>query len=295
MPISHLMLLLLANVAWGFNFVAAAAAVQEFPPLVFTMLRFAAVLLLVLPLMRLPQRDQWRRLLAVALCNGCFHFGFSFWALSIAEQVSGIAIAIQVYIPMATLMAVVLLGERIGWRSIAAIAIAFTGVVVVGYDPAMLADPLALILVLCSAFFLALGTILMKGLRGLTPFNFQGWTAVISIPVLLLMSVWLEVDQWQRVSQASALAWGATLYSAVAASIIGHGIIFYLIQRHPVSLITPYLLLTPVLGVCFGVWVWGDRLGPNLITGGALVLSGVLMITLRARRKARIPAPPDPL
>lgn len=295
MPISHLLLLLLANLAWGFNFVAAATAVQSFPPLVFTMLRFAVVLLAVLPLVRWPGKGQWPRLLAVALCNGCFHFGLSFWALSIADQVSGIAIAIQVYIPMATILAVVLLGERIGWRSILAIAVAFSGVAVVGYDPAMLAQPEALALILGSAFCLALGTTLMKGLRGFSPFNFQAWTAIISMPVLLVLSYHFEQHQWQAIQSAGALPWAATVYSALAASIVGHGIIFYLIQRHPVSLITPYLLLTPVLGVVFGILVWGDRLGPNLIVGGVLVLAGVLMITLRAKQKAKQAPVADPI
>jgi O-acetylserine/cysteine efflux transporter len=81
------------------------------------------------------------------------------------------------------------------------------------------------------------------------------------------------------------LDWACIVYSALFASIIGHGLFFFLVQRHPVSAIMPYLLLTPLAAVMFGVLVWGDRPGPRLLVGGALVLSGILVVTLRARRK----------
>jgi O-acetylserine/cysteine efflux transporter len=71
----------------------------------------------------------------------------------------------------------------------------------------------------------------------------------------------------------------------VVASIVGHGAFFVLVQRHPVSAVMPYMLLTPLAAVIFGVLVWGDRPGSRLLWGGALVLSGILVVTLRARQK----------
>ena len=50
----------------------------------------------------------------------------------------------------------------------------------------------------------------------------------------------------------------------------------------------PYLLLTPVFAVGLGVLFWGDRPGPQLWIGGAMVLGGVLIIALRARTKALV-------
>jgi O-acetylserine/cysteine efflux transporter len=64
-----------------------------------------------------------------------------------------------------------------------------------------------------------------------------------------------------------------------------------LVQRHPVAQVTPWLLLSPVMAVLLGVWVYGDRPGPQLWIGGAMVLGGVLLIALRALAKAR-PMPP---
>jgi len=48
----------------------------------------------------------------------------------------------------------------------------------------------------------------------------------------------------------------------------------------------PYLQLTPVFAVLFGILLWGDRPGWRLYLGGAAVMLGILIITLRARKKS---------
>ena len=45
------------------------------------------------------------------------------------------------------------------------------------------------------------------------------------------------------------VAWAGVAYSALIASVIGHGIFYWLVQRHPVSTITPYLLIAPVVAI----------------------------------------------
>jgi O-acetylserine/cysteine efflux transporter len=57
--------------------------------------------------------------------------------------------------------------------------------------------------------------------------------------------------------------------------------------RHKVADVTPWLLLAPVMAVGLGIAFWGDRPGPRLYLGGAMVLGGVLLIALRARARAR--------
>ena len=44
----------------------------------------------------------------------------------------------------------------------------------------------------------------------------------------------------------------------------------------------------PVLAVGLGIAFWGDRPGPRLFIGGAMVLGGVLVIALRTLAKARL-------
>ncbi len=295
MPPLHFLLLFAICLIWAGNFIAAAFAVGELEPITFTVARYLLVLLLVFPLLRWPARDQWWRLLACCWTMGALHFALVFLALGRSTDVSSVALLMQIYIPMSTLLAIVLLGERIGWRSASGIAIAFCGVLVMGLDPLVLAQIDVVILVLVSAFVLALGTILMRGLKGVGVLNFQAWNAALSLPPLLLLAVLIE-DPVTSLAAASGQpgVWLAVAYSAIGASIIGHGGFYWLIQRHEVNRITPYLLLVPVLAVLLGILIWGDRPGPRLLLGGGLVLAGVLWITLRARFRRRLPQRPPP-
>jgi O-acetylserine/cysteine efflux transporter len=188
---------------------------------------------------------------------------------------------------MSALLAVWLLGERIPKRVIAGIAIAFCGVLVLGFDPLVLDAPAALAVTLVAAFTLALGTTLMRRMRGVGTFELQAWGAVIGIPFLLLASWLFENGQQAALADADWRAWAGAAYSGLIASLVGHGLLYWLVQRHPVSLITPYLLIAPVFAIVLGVLVWGDHPGPGLIVGGAMVLGGVLAISTRALPQRR--------
>jgi O-acetylserine/cysteine efflux transporter len=287
MPASHFLMILAICVAWGGNFLASAIALRHFPAFEFTALRLVVVLLCLLPFLRPVARGQRVRLVAVALLTGSLHFGLNFVSLRAAGDISSVAIALQSYIPMSALLAVVLLGERIGWRTATGIAIAFGGVLVLGFDPLVLDAPGALLLTLVAAFTLALGTVLMRGLREVNTFQLQAWTAAIGIPFLVVVSALLERDQIALLARAPWSAWGGVLYSGLVASLVGHGLLYWLVQRHPVSQVTPYLLIAPVFAVALGVLVWGDRPGPRLVIGGAMVLGGVLIVALRAITRGR--------
>lgn len=280
-------------VAWGGNFLTSAIALRELPPLLFTALRMGLLALALSPFLRLPPADQWPRLIAVVLCNVVLHFGLSFWALKLAGDLASPAIVMQSYVPMSVLLAWWIRGERFAWRTSLAIAVSFGGVLVLGFDPLVLDQPRSLVLMLVSAFFLSLGTVLMRGLRGIGAFSLQAWSAWLSLGPLLVWSAWVEPGGWTALRHASAAAWGGAIYAAVIASMLGHTLFFRLVQRHPVAQVAPYLLAAPVIAITLGITFWGDRPGPRLWIGGAMVLGGVLAIALRTLAKQRL-VTPDP-
>lgn len=294
MPRTDLLLILTVCLVWAVNFLTSAAALRELPPLFFTALRLLPLIPLMLPWMQRPPKGQWPHLLVVALCNGVLHFGLNFWAIHEAGNLASPAIVLQSYIPMASVLAVIFLGEKAGWRTWAGIGVSFAGVLVLGFDPMVLDRPFALALMLLSALSLAIGTVTMRGLTGMNGFGMQGWVALIGVAPLLLWSGLVEQGQWQALRHASWVAWLGVAWAALASSLLGHGLFYLLVQRHPVSSLMPYLLLTPVFAVALGIAFWGDRPGPRLYVGGAMVLGGVLVIALRARVRARpLPEPTE--
>lgn len=282
-----LALVLIIALAWAGNFLTSALALREIPPFLFTALRFALLALPLLLWIKRPAPGQWRRLVAMGVCVGVLHFGLSFLALKLAGDLSSPAIVLQSYVPMTALLAWVVLGERFGWRTGVAIALSFAGVLVLGFDPLVLDNPVALLVMLMSALFLAIGTVLMKDLRGLDVFSQQGWMALISLLPLLAISALFEPGAFARLPAVSWVGWAGVVYAAFVSSLLGHGLYYVLVQRHPVAQVMPWLLLVPVLAVALGIVFWGDRPGPRLLLGGAMVLGGVLAIALRALARAR--------
>ena len=286
-----LVLVLLVCLFWATNFLTSAHALREVPPFLFTAMRMGLLAAMLLPFLRLPPPAQRARLFAVAMLNGVLHFGTSFLALKLAGDLASPAIVTQVYVPMAVLLAWWLLGERFGWRTGAGVAVSFAGVLVLGFDPMVLQQPAALLVMMFSSLMVAIGTVLMRGLKNVRMVDQQGWTALLSLLPLLAISALFEPGSFAALRQASWIGWGAAAYAAVFSSLLGHGVFYWLVQRHPVATVTPYLLLTPVLAIVLGILFWGDRPGPALWIGGAMVLGGVLVIALRAGVRQR-PLPP---
>ncbi len=273
--------------AWAGNFLVSKLALREFPPLLFTALRLALLAALLGKFVKRPPEGQWPRMFAVAISNGVLHFGLSFWSLKLSKTLASPSILMQSHVPMAVVLAWWVRGERFHWRTGAAIGLSFVGVLVLGFDPAALASPTALVLMLISAFFLATGTVLMRGLRGMTVVSQQGWTAIFGVLPLLVASLVLEGDTGAAVRSASWVGWLGVGYAAVMASLVGHGLFYVLTQRHPVARVSPYLLATPLLATLLGVVFMHDKIGSRLLIGGAMVLSGVLVIALGSVSAAR--------
>jgi O-acetylserine/cysteine efflux transporter len=287
MPPRDLLTALAVCIAWAGNFLTSALALREMPPLLFTALRLALLAVLLGAFLRRPAPGQWPRLLAIALCMGVLHFGLSFWALKLAGDLSSPAIVMQSYVPMSVLLAWAVLGERFAWRTGTAVALSFAGVLVLGFDPLVLDQPASLALMLVSAFFLAVGTVLMRGLQAMDRYGMQAWTAVTGVVPLLALSAWLEPGAFAALPAYGPAAWAGVAYAAIVASIIGHGLYYSLVQRHPVAKVMPWLLLSPMLAIGLGIAFWGDRPGPRLWLGAAMVLGGILVIAVRSLAKSR--------
>ncbi len=268
---------------WGFNLIAAKVGVTEIPPILFTALRFGLLALVTLPFLKVFP-GQMRTLLPAAGLSGALQFSLLFAGLALAHDVSTVAIASQLGIPMTTLLSVWLLKETIRWRRILGIVLAFGGVAVIAFDPGVLvySDGLGLIIASCLAG--SLGLIYIKRLRGIGPLELQAWLAMTAWPLLLALSFLFEDGQWTALQDARLVSWGALLFTSLINSLFAHTAMFYLIQRYPVSSVAPLTLLSPVFSILFGVTLLDDQLSPRMVLGGVITLVGILIVALRDQR-----------
>ena len=286
MSAPHLVLAALIALLWGFNFIVTKQGVDLIPPVLFAALRFAMVAVLLLPWLK-PLKGQMGRMTWIALTAGALHFGLILLGFSLTDNVGSVAIAVQINIPFVVLLAVLFLGERIGVYRITGMVVAFAGVMIIGFDPLAFDDPWAFVMVCSGACFFAVSIILMRQMDGGHPMQVQAWVAIISAPFLFGVSALIEQDQIAHVTDAGWLVWGTVAYTAIGATIIGHGGMFFLLQRYAVTYLVPFMIAAPVLGVLFGIWLNDDPVTWRIALGGLMTLAGVGIIQVREALMAR--------
>lgn len=287
----HIGFILLIDLLWAFNIVAIKEAVTAMPPLLSVALRYAVVLLVCASALRLVE-GRMRLVLLTGVVTGALQFGLGAASYQVATNLSALAIAGQLGVPLSLILAILIDGERIAWRRTVGIVLALAGVTLLVFDPRIADERLGLFLTFGAACCWAAGNLMFRRLTGIPVLTLYGWQALVSIPLLLLASAILEPGGLAGLPQVplGALAW--VVYSAIAASLVGHAGMAWLLQRYPVTLITPFTLPTPLLAVGFATLVYGTPVTPMMWLGGALTLIGVSIIALRTARKSVEPDTP---
>jgi len=273
--------LLLINLIWGFNLIASKVGVQHFPPVFFTALRFSLLAACLVPFLRW-HAGRMLPLFVAATLSGGLQFALLFTGVRLTPHVGSIAIATQLGVPFTTLLSVLFLGEVIHWRRRLGIVLAFAGVAVIAVQADVFTYRAGLALVAASAFAGSLGLVAVKRLgETFRPLELQAWFAVAGLPLLWFLTLWLEAGQGAALRTASALDWGALLFTVLASSLVAHTGFYWLISRYPVSAVSPLTTLSPVFSVVLGVLLLDDALSARLLVGGALTLAGVTIIARR--------------
>jgi len=279
MRFSHLLLALIVCVAWGLNAVAAKLGVTFIPPVFFTGLRFIFVLMCLFPWLQ-PAEGRWHVLIPAVFFIGGLHFALIFSGVKYSDA-STMAIVNQLYVPISVLLAMFWLGERVALRRWLGIVLAFCGVVIFSLDASVSSHPFGVFLLIADAFSMALGTVLLRRLSGISPFTMQAWMAVIGIPFLFATSFIFESGQIASLSAAPWQAWAALAYTVIAGSLIGHTGYYVLLQHYEVSLVGSVLLLSPAIGVLGGIIILGEPFTPMILVGAIITLAGVAIVLRR--------------
>jgi len=291
----ELAVLLVMCLVWGFHFVVIKTAVGELPPIFYAAIRMTLVAAVMAAFLR------WRpghmvRVLSGGLCLGAVNYAFMFTGVKIATA-STAAVAIELYVPFATILSVLFLGDRVGWRRIVGIGLAFVGVAIIalGKQDDANADThiaLGVGLVAAGAFSEAIGAVLVKQSKAFKPVELLAWFALVGSVGLWVMTFLFETGQAAAYAASDKMfIAGAILYSAIGGSIFGHTAYYWLLQRLPVSVVAPSVLLTTVLAVFFSVLILGDPFGLRMVIGGLMTLAGVGIVLLRSTRKEDVKTP----
>lgn len=285
MPILHIVYALLVVAVWGANFVASKFALETFPPLMATALRFALLCPLILPFVPRPKAGQWRFLLILSVL-GVAHFSLPQASLAVGLDIATCAILNQLCVPFACLLGVFFHGDRIGKWRLSGLILAFAGMVVVFGSPHMESSWLGSAYAIGAAFFFAIYSVLMKRHPEITAMQILGYVCLLGLPQVIVLSLLFESPSMEMLQTGGLKAYGGIAYTVVFSSIVGHGLWNYLVKTHPVSRVSPFSLLVPISGVLFGQMFYDEPLTSELLAGGFMTLAGVAIIVLRRPKLA---------
>lgn len=273
---------------WGLHFVVIKLAVGVLPPMFYAAIRMVLVALILSPFLTWRKGEMWLVLLG-GLCIGGLNYALMFTGLKYATA-SAAAIAIELNVPFATILAIVFLGDRPGWRRFLGITLAFAGVAVIALDGSGGDDgariDVGIGFVAAGAFSEAVGAVIVKRTASLKPHELLAWFSLIGAVVLSAMSFLFEQGQGAAWAAADrTLIVGAILYSALGSSLFGHTAYYWLLQRLPISVVAPSVLFTTVIAVFSGVLILGDPVGMRMVAGGLMTLAGVGVVLFRNVKK----------
>jgi drug/metabolite transporter (DMT)-like permease len=180
------------------------------------------------------------------------------------------------------LLAVPMLGERVGARRWVGIGVGFAGVLVVvrpGSDVTQVASLLSLGTAVCYAGY----QVLTRRVAATDPPETTvGYSALVgtALTTVLVPFSWVSPASWTQL--------GLLLSMGVTGG-IGHYLVARAYMWAPASVVSPFNYVQLLGAVVTGYLVFGDVPGPSLWLGAVLIIGSGLFVLYSERRRAQSP------
>lgn len=282
---------------WGSTYTAIrVAGMYLAPPLVaacrslLSTLLIAVICLLRGKSLRVSRRDAWRLVVVGVLLMTCNNVLLT-WAETMVP--SGLAALVVATMPImiAVIETALPNGEALNGRGWAGTLLGTAGMIALVWPSLGRSAPqggrhlYAFLILLLAALAFAVGSILQRRWRfQVDPFVATGWqigAAGLTNLGIAAIGGTFKTAVWNRTGLS------AVAYLSVFGSIIGLSAYTYLLQHVPVTKVSTYAFVNPVIAVSLGVLLLHERLQPSEIVGMAIIVAAVALVILsRVRRRS---------
>ncbi len=276
---------------WGSGFLATKLGLQHAAPFTFLSLRFTFGLICLVPLL-LVLRPRWpasRReaghLVVAGLLMHAVHLGGSHYTQYLGMSAGITAVLLSVQPLLTAVIAGRWMGERVGARQWAGIAIGLAGVTLIVWHKIDVREATAgaLLAVTISLAGVTAGTLYQRrwcpdsDLRAAALLQFAG-SLVVLAPL-----AWLVEGASVRWSWALA---GAIVFLVIGASFLAVNALHTLMRRGQATRVTSLIYLTPIFAVALELLLFGVVPSAISLAGIAVTCLGVAMVSWRSRQEA---------
>jgi len=266
---------------WSTGFIVAKYAAPHSPPLTFLLYRFAAAVVVLLPLVWLTRAPwptsgrEWRDTVVVGLLLQATYLG-GVWiaiALGMPAGVSALLVGTQ---PLVTAVFAFTIGERATRRQWIGLLIGLAGIVLVLSDRLTLAGvgPLALGVNLLALAGITAGTLYQKKHGGAVDLR-TGSVIQFAASFFALLPLALLFED--PVVDYTIEFWLALAWSVVALSLVAISLLLAMIRRGRATEVASVMYLTPPTTAVLAWLLFGEVLGVMAWAGVFVTISGVAL------------------
>ena len=277
---------------WGTTWIFIKIGLNDLPPITFAAARFILAVLILLPVIwiyRLPwprSAAEWKLIGLTGFLQFSLNYSSVFWA----EQyiTSGLAAVLQAMITVFGLLLawIFLPAERITKLKVFAVCLGIVGVAVIFIEQLRVESVMAFagcVAIVAGAYAAAQASILIKA-RGsaLHPASLVCAQMICGLPAIVIYAIAAEGDPftfnwtWRAV--------GCVLYLTLLGTIAAFWLYYWLLSRIESTKAMMISLVTPLIAVLIGAIFLDERLPPQTLFGGILIVASVGLIALRRRR-----------
>lgn len=279
-------------IVWGTTYLAIRIGVEELPPVLFTGLRWivAGPLLMGILLLKkynLPNKKDWVHL----GISGLLLLGGGNGLVVFAEQwvPSGITALLITTVPfwIVGMESTLPQGKKINLLVAVGLLLGLTGVVIIFggdfnklFDPSYLQGIIGLMLaVVCWSA----GTIYSKYKKvSVHPLMGASGQMLFAGVVITALGLFLGESSQFHFTSTSLMAY---LYLVVFGSLIGYGSYVYAIAHLPVSLVSTYAYVNPIIALFLGWLVLDEPMTIWIVFASAIILAGVTFVKKGSEQK----------
>ncbi|MFI6506051.1 EamA family transporter [Streptosporangium sp. NPDC050855] len=292
--------LAIVYVVWGSTYLAIRITIETIPPLISGAGRFMTAALVLGVVVRLLKgrgafRMTWRQAGGAALVGVLLLTGGN-GMVAVAEQhiSSGLAALLVASVPLWLVVFRILTRDRPQVLTLAGVLVGFGGVAALSLDGGgNAADGAGIAIILLASLSWSVGSFLSSRIP-MPDDPFAASTVEMAVGSVGLALSSAVVGEHLDLAAVSSRSWIALIYLILVGSLIGFTAYVWLLGNAPISLVSTYAYVNPVVAVLLGALVLSEPVTGSMVAAGVVILIGVaLVVSTERRAKAGPPERPD--
>ncbi|MFF3670148.1 EamA family transporter [Microtetraspora malaysiensis] len=285
-------------IVWGSTYLGIRIAIETLPSMVSGGLRFiAAALILGVVLLLRKGREPFRvtgRELGGAALVGLLLLTAGNGMVAVAEQHigSGLAALLVASVPLWLVMLRTVFRDRPQALTLAGVFIGFVGVAGISLGGGTGSDSVGVVIILVASLSWSIGSFL-SGRIPMPRDPFAASTVEMAVGGVGLLIIGTGLGERLDLAAVSGRSWAALAYLILVGSLIGFTSYVWLLGNAPISLVSTYAYVNPVVAVLLGVAVVGESVTAAMLGAGGLIVIGVALVVSTERRSRAAQAVPE--